>query len=432
MTMTFDETVVATNISSGHPVITRCGGVPAWEGGVPSFALVWHSNDTNGSLKGAIYSTTAQCLAQPFQIDTRDSVMANSAGIAAVCPTANGFLVAWTAAPGASSTTSGCTVQYQTFGTDGLVESWGQASPDGQPVDANNPPSVDQLSDGNFVICWGAAGASNGVRAKVFDAGFNPIGDDFAVNTAPLAQQPSVVARDDGGFVVSFIGGSGGMMAGRFQVFSVTRDNTTNKDVIAKVGQEYPGPNYFAGDGLGALSKVAAPMGALSDMQVGQFATVHSVVEHPGSPSVQRENFLVASLWNPDGSSNTSVQIVGAHQGTINSNPAATAYPDSVANNDGVVVVWTSRPDPVMSSGNLGNQIKIAFLGPSLAYNNTSMPVNLSPPRGQDTPCCTWVAEPNGGDPLVAVAWIDMGNEPPPLNPPPTLTLRVMNFDEIG
>lgn len=430
--MTVGETVVATNVSSGHPVITRCGGVPAWEGGVPSFAVVWHSNDANGSLKGAIYSTIGECLAQPFQIDTRDTVMANSAGIAAVCPTNTGFLVAWTAAPGASSSTSGCTVQYQTFGDDGQVVSWGQASPDGQPVDANNPPSVDQLSDGGYVICWGAAGAFNGVRAKVYDATLTPIGDDFAVNTAPLAQQPSVVARDDGGFVVSFVGGTSGMLSGRFQVFSVTKDPNTHKDVAAKVGQEYPGPNYFAGDGLGALSKVAAPMGALSDMQVGQFATVRPVVEHPASASVQRENFLVASLWNPDGSSNTSVQIVGAGQGTINDNPVATAYPDSVANNDGVVVVWTARPDPVINSGNLGNQIKIAFLGPSLAYNNTPMPVNQSPARGQDTPCCTWVADPNGGDPQVAVAWVDMGMEPPPLKPPPTLTLRVMNFDEIS
>lgn len=428
--MTVGETAVATNISSGHPVMTRCGGLPAWEGGVPSFAVVWHSDDINGSLKGAIYSTTGQCLVPPFQVDTRDSVMANSAGMAAVCPTAAGFLVAWTAAPGASPDTSGCTVQYQVFGADGQFLSWGQANPDGQPVDANNPPSVDQLSNGNYVICWGAAGAFNGVRAKVYDAGFNPIGDDFAVNTAPLAEQPSVVARDDGGFVVSFIGGTGGMLSGRFQVFSVTKDSTTHKDVIAKVGQEYPGSNYFAGDGLGALSKVAAPLGALSDMQVGQFATVRTVVEHPASTSAPRENFLVASLWNPDGSSNTEVQVVGAHQGTINSNPAATAYPDSVASNDGVVVVWTSRPDPVISSGNLGNQIKIAFLGPNLAYNNTPMTVSLSPPRGQDTPCCTWVADPNGGDPLVAVAWIDMGNEPP-LNPPPTLKLRVMNFNEI-
>ena len=69
-------------------------------------------------------------------------------------------------------------------------------------------PTVTTLSDGRFVVTWWSAEVGTGwdIRARLFDASGNAVGNDFVVNpiTADDQTYSTVAALPDGGFVVTW------------------------------------------------------------------------------------------------------------------------------------------------------------------------------------------------------------------------------------
>ena len=67
------------------------------------------------------------------------------------------------------------------------------------------------LDDGRIVVAWSAydaANSQNDIRARLFDADLNPLGNDFVVNSTPLVTPSAtlldVVKTPDGGFAISW------------------------------------------------------------------------------------------------------------------------------------------------------------------------------------------------------------------------------------
>ncbi|MEP5177733.1 MAG: cadherin-like domain-containing protein, partial [Marinobacter alexandrii] len=159
-----------------------------------------------------------------------------------------GFVVTWQdyseGVGGATGDASGSAIKAQVFGADGtavgteiLVNTATESFQGEQEITA--------LSNGGFVITWqdysegvgGAAGdaSRSAVKAQVFDAVGDPVGDEILVNTAVDSYQlaPEITSLSNGGFVVTWedqsqgIGGTSGDTSNRAikaQVF--TADGT--------------------------------------------------------------------------------------------------------------------------------------------------------------------------------------------------------------
>ncbi len=71
-------------------------------------------------------------------------------------------------------------------------------------------PDIEALADGGYVIAWQSEfqdRSGNAVIARHYDSAGNLIGDDFQINDETFSDQarPSISARDDGGFVVTWM-----------------------------------------------------------------------------------------------------------------------------------------------------------------------------------------------------------------------------------
>lgn len=148
-------------------------------------------------------------LAQPFQVNTDTS----GAQIApAVASNASGaFVATWQVSrPPGSATPSG--ILARRFGSDG--------APLGNDFAVNSTttgfhgdPVVAMAPDGSFVIAWRTFISffdpdSYEIRARRFDAGGNPLGPDFSVNshTPGIQQSPAIAMLTGGGFVIVWDG----------------------------------------------------------------------------------------------------------------------------------------------------------------------------------------------------------------------------------
>ncbi|MEM8637664.1 MAG: S8 family serine peptidase [Cyanobacteria bacterium P01_G01_bin.54] len=70
-------------------------------------------------------------------------------------------------------------------------------------------PVVTGLADGSYLAVWtGGDGGYEGIFARRFDAGGNPVGNDFLVNntTPGFQNQPAVATLTDGGYIITWTG----------------------------------------------------------------------------------------------------------------------------------------------------------------------------------------------------------------------------------
>ncbi len=127
-----------------------------------------------------------------------------------------GFVVAWQDASGQGGDASDTSIKAQIYdaggervGTEFLVNTETQSY--------QSAPTITGLSDGGFVVSWaddsGQGGDADlyGIKGQVYDAGGARVGSEFLVNTTTLGFQyaPTIAGLSDGGFVVSWIDGSG-------------------------------------------------------------------------------------------------------------------------------------------------------------------------------------------------------------------------------
>lgn len=175
------------------------------------FIAVWQSNDLSGTdtalyhISGRLFAADGTALGDEFEINTTTAGSQTGAKIARL---ADGRFIVTFLSPGAT----GNVLRARFLDTDG--------TPIGEDFAVNTTTnvafpagSVAALSDGGFVVTWGALGTGTGsdgdggaVRATRFDATGAVVGtSDFLVNTTSAGDQatPWVTATSTG-FVVTF------------------------------------------------------------------------------------------------------------------------------------------------------------------------------------------------------------------------------------
>jgi uncharacterized protein YheU (UPF0270 family) len=195
------------------------------------FVVAWADNS----------GATCDIRARIFNADGTESVAefvangtaANSQYLPVVIALADGrFVVSWTDDSRSGGDTSELAIRAAVYNADGsqaVPEFLVNTTAAGSQLES----SAIELADGRVVIAWSdfsgnAPDPSNGaVRARIFNADFTPVANDFVVNTTVPSYQarPAMTALADGGFVVAWedLSGSGGdasSLAVRAQLFS--------------------------------------------------------------------------------------------------------------------------------------------------------------------------------------------------------------------
>ncbi len=122
-----------------------------------------------------------------------------------------GFVVSWTDANGQNGDSSGTAILAQRYDNLGVAVG-GAFLVNVATNGGQDSSSVTQLASGGFVVTWrdgsgiGGDTSSTGIKARIYDAGGNPTGSEFLVNTETRSSQlqPAVTELLGGGFVVTW------------------------------------------------------------------------------------------------------------------------------------------------------------------------------------------------------------------------------------
>ncbi len=223
-------------------------------------------------------------------------------------------------------------IRAQLFDADGnpvgeqiLIDADTTSNPEG--------PVVTVLADGNVVVSWiQVDGSAYGVNARVISADGEAVSDVLQVNTTTLGNQsmPSVTALDNGGFVVTFQSGSA-------SASTTIHDDGSQSGIRAQI--------YDAeGNPVGTeflVNEVTA--GAQTDPSVtaveGGFVVVY------GSNDADGTSGLRARLFSEDGTP------LGGEFEVTGDTAGEAVMPEVVATPDGgFLVVWQTLADPDLGS----------------------------------------------------------------------------------
>lgn len=298
-----------------------------------------------------------------------------SSSTSTVLPNGN-ILVVW------QGTEDGDTrIRAQIFDADGnpvgeqiLVDADTTTNPEG--------PTVTVLADGSAVISWiQVDGSAYGVNARVISADGEAVSDVLQVNTTTLGNQsmPSVTALDNGGFVVTYQSGSASST-------TTIHDDGSQAGVRAQIYDAEGNP--VGGEFL--VNEVTA--GAQTDPSVtaveGGFVVVY------GSNDADGTSGLRARLFADDGTPlGGEFEVTGDTAGEAIA-PEVVAKPDG-----GFLVVWQTLDDP-----DLGTTTLMARLFDADG-NPTGDAVDIGGLEGVYHESASLVALPEGGYVLVYNAY---------------------------
>ena len=182
-------------------------------GGPGGFVVAWWSDGSGGtdgsafSVQARLYDAGGSPAGDEFQVNT---LTTNVQWYPAVAADDQGdFVVAWQSSVSSGTDTEFSSIQARRFDSNGVPQ-----GPEFQ-VNTHTPDSqyqaaVAMAGAGSFVVAW-ASGASSGtdssytsIQAQRFDAGGDPVGAQFQVNTYTDDYQfgPDVTVDEAGGFVI--------------------------------------------------------------------------------------------------------------------------------------------------------------------------------------------------------------------------------------
>ena len=127
-----------------------------------------------------------------------------------------GFVVTWTDQSGAGSDDDATGIKAQIFDAVG-ARVGGEFLVNTQTAREQYAPTITGLSGGGFVVTWEDYSSTLGdavvssIKAQMFDAAGARIGGEFLVNTQTASYQggPTITGLSGGGFVVTWVDGSG-------------------------------------------------------------------------------------------------------------------------------------------------------------------------------------------------------------------------------
>ena len=175
------------------------------------FIITWNSTYQDGSLWGVYgrrYDANGNPVTNEFRVNTHTPDFQGFTSVATL--TDGGFVVTWFSRGQDGSGDGIYAQQYNANGSTNGGEVLVNAS-----YTAGNQfmPVIEALTDGGYVIAWQSElqdGSGNAVIARRFDSDGNLVGEEFQVNDETIGDQtlPSISARDDGGFVITWTSGS--------------------------------------------------------------------------------------------------------------------------------------------------------------------------------------------------------------------------------
>ena len=193
-----------TEFSQGDPVVTALAG-----GG---FVVTWESNDRQDDaflygVKARIYNTDGTAVGEEFLVNTVTEADQLNSSVTALA--GGGFVIAWESYDGQDDT-SNASVKAQIFDADGTAVGE-EFLVNTETNSHQSRPSITALADGGFVIAWWSLDgqddtSGSGIKAQIYDADGTAVGEEFLVNSETESSQrdPVVTALAGGGFVVTW------------------------------------------------------------------------------------------------------------------------------------------------------------------------------------------------------------------------------------
>lgn len=279
-------------------------------------------NDTLDGIEFVQFADSTVALPSPVApTDTHENTLLTNAqrDPAVAVLAAGGQVVAWTSW---EQDGSGAGVYFQLRDAAGVAL--------GSEMRANvtvsnfqDSPDVCALAGGGFVIAWSGEGAGDtaGVFACRFDAEGAAVGGEFLVNTYTGNTQSgaSLLALDDGGFLVAWSGEGSGVASGVFLQRYAADGSASGTQVLV--------------DGSAMAGQYGQP--ALASLAGGGYVVTWPAAQAPFHDVFQQR-------FTADGNAAGDVT-------PVNASTSGDQFYQSVAglNGGGHVVVWTSVPEPM-------------------------------------------------------------------------------------
>jgi hypothetical protein len=207
------------------------------------FAVAWADNSgADCDIRTRIFNADGTESVAEFVVN---STTANSQYQPVVTGLDDGrFVVTWTDDSRSGGDASQLAVRARVFNADGS-----QAEPEfivnTTAAGSQLQSAAIALADGRIVVAWTDYSASapdqssGAVRARIFNADFTPVANDFVVNTTVFCYQarPALAALADGGFVVawedlSWSGGDASYLGVRAQLFDAAGARAGNEFLV--------------------------------------------------------------------------------------------------------------------------------------------------------------------------------------------------------
>jgi Ca2+-binding RTX toxin-like protein len=194
----------ATLNNQTQPTITRLAN-----GG---FVVSWADSSLLGgdtsisSIKAQIFDASGNKVGGEFLVNFNTLNAQSQPAIAGVA--SGGFVVCWADSSGQGGDADKTSVKAQIFDASG-TKVGGEFRVNTTTANDQQDPSVTALASGGFVVSWADStgdASAGGIKAQIFDASGNRVGNEFLVNTATFnfQDQPTITSLSSGGFVVSW------------------------------------------------------------------------------------------------------------------------------------------------------------------------------------------------------------------------------------
>lgn len=171
------------------------------------YIVVWDSDGAQDGeqrgIYGRLFDASGLALGAPFLVNAVTAGDQNDAVVAAAAD--GGFFVVWETQPGGDPFEELVARRFDATGMPVTGEVAVNVYTTGDQEDADVASDV----DGNFVVAWESDvqdGHFESVVARRFDAGGQPLGDEFVVNTYTTGDQddPDLAVHPDGRFVITW------------------------------------------------------------------------------------------------------------------------------------------------------------------------------------------------------------------------------------
>ncbi|WP_316858153.1 Ig-like domain-containing protein [uncultured Cohaesibacter sp.] len=274
-----------TQFSQQYPTVTELDN--------GNFVVTWlswgSSQDSDATcIKAQIFTAEGDLVGSEFLVNTLTTSYQLEASVTALSDGA--FVVTWASRDGVNDTDD-YGIRAQIFGSDG-TKMGGEFLINTETASTQRQPSVTTLANGNFIVVWASTDGiddtdSYGVKAQIFTADGQRIGEEFLVNDETQSHQnfPTITALTNGSFVVAWVTNDGVDDTSNVGIKACVFDEQGNKivaDFLVNI-ETYSNQNYHA-------------ITALDD---GGFAIVWSSFD--GIEDTSRSG-IKARLFNADGS----------------------------------------------------------------------------------------------------------------------------------